>query len=216
MEDNVPFASSAYFAALGILVFARGMDFLSTWVATPNLMLEGNPIAKKLGWKWGAVVNALFCGTFAVWPLPAVVISTTSVLVAARNFQLAWMMRTSGEANYRAWFSERLEETPPSLFLFCLFAQTVLTGLVGGALILFSRVDQWISLGIGMGILGYAIAVLFFYVIVALARQTGSATPVTERGCPHRSSIKLSSAMKVCKRVYYPNCCARGHRRALN
>ena len=85
MEDSVPFASGAYFVALTLLVFARGMDFLSTWVATPNLMLEGNPIAKKLGWKWGAVVNALFCGTFAVWPLPAVVISTTSVLVAARN-----------------------------------------------------------------------------------------------------------------------------------
>ena len=32
---------------------ARGMDFLSTWVATPNLVLEGNPIAKKLGWKMG-------------------------------------------------------------------------------------------------------------------------------------------------------------------
>ena len=29
------------------------MDFLSTWVATPNLVLEGNPIAKKLGWRWG-------------------------------------------------------------------------------------------------------------------------------------------------------------------
>src|SRR5256885_12250272 len=86
----------------------------------------------------------------------------TCALPISRNFQLAWVMRSSGEDNYRAWFSERLEETPPSLFLFCLFAQTVLTALVGGALILFSRMDQWISIGVGMGILGYAIAVLFF------------------------------------------------------
>lgn len=49
MEDFVPFASSDYFITLGLLVFARGMDFLSTWFATPTLALEANPLAKRLG-----------------------------------------------------------------------------------------------------------------------------------------------------------------------
>jgi len=162
MDEGVSFGSHDYNIFFVLLLFARGSDLLSTRIATPNLLLEANPIARKLRWKWGMIVNFFLCVGFAFWPLTAVIISTTSVLVAARNFQVAWMMRTSGEESYRAWFSERLEETPPSLFLFCLFAQTVLTALVGGALMLFSRIDQWISIGVGMGIIGYAIAVLFF------------------------------------------------------
>lgn len=50
MEDFVPFASRSYALLFLLLFVSRGMDFLSTWVATPNMVLEGNPIAKKLGW----------------------------------------------------------------------------------------------------------------------------------------------------------------------
>ena len=88
MDDTIPFASREYFILLALLLFARGTDFLSTWIATPNLVLEGNPLAKKLGWKWGMVINLALCFLFAGWPLPASVISTSSVLVAARNFSI--------------------------------------------------------------------------------------------------------------------------------
>ena len=90
---------------------SRGMDFLSTWVATPNLVLEGNPLARKLGWTWGMAVNLALCFGFAFWPLTAIVISTTSVLVAARNFHSAWLMRSLGEQRYRDWHIERIQET---------------------------------------------------------------------------------------------------------
>lgn len=43
MEETVPFAGKIYFVMLSLLLVARGADFLSTWVATPNLVLEGNP-----------------------------------------------------------------------------------------------------------------------------------------------------------------------------
>ena len=116
MDDTIPFASREYFIMLALLLFARGTDFLSTWIATPNLVLEGNPLAKKLGWKWGAVLNLALCVLFAGWPLPAIVISTSSVLVAARNFQSAWLMNSLGEEPYRNWHVERLQETRISLF----------------------------------------------------------------------------------------------------
>src|SRR5258708_38786748 len=118
MEDMVPFGGQIYFLMLGLLVFARGMDVLSTWVATPNLVLEGNPVAKVLGWRWGLPVNVIFCFSLALWPLPAIVISTTSVLVAARNFQQAWLMRSLGEEIYRDWHVARIQETRVSLYLF--------------------------------------------------------------------------------------------------
>src|ERR1043166_4623285 len=120
MEDIVPFGSRAYLLMLVLLVFSRGMDFLSTRIATPNLVLEGNPIAKKLGWKWGLVVNLVLVTGLALWPLSAMVVATASVLVASRNFQSAWLMRSMGEHAYRDWYVARIRETRPTLFLFCL------------------------------------------------------------------------------------------------
>src|SRR5437667_2870934 len=139
IDDFVPFASRSYGLVFLLLLVARGMDFLSTWVATPNMILEGNPIAKKLGWKWGIPINFALCFGFAFWPLPAIVISTTSVMVAARNFQSAWLMRSLGEQLYRDWHVERVQETSISLYLFCLFAQTALTAGVGAAVVYFSN-----------------------------------------------------------------------------
>jgi len=170
MDRAVLFGSAEYLIFLLLLLFSRSMDFLSTWIATPNLILEANPIARKLRWKWGIPVNLALCLGFACWPLTAIIISTTSVLVAARNFQHAWLMRTHGEHNYRHWISERLEEAPPGLFLFCLLAQTSLTAGVGAALIYFSRFEQEVSLGIGMGIVGYALAVTI-YTLIAVWRN---------------------------------------------
>jgi hypothetical protein len=141
------------------------MDFLSTWIATPNMVLEGNPVAKKLGWKWGIPVNLAFCVGFAFWPLPAIVISTTSVLVAARNFQSAWLMRSLGEQAYRAWHIERIQETNIAMYVLCLLAQTILTAGVGVGVILATNSghqDQPIALAIGLGIIAYALAVTFY------------------------------------------------------
>src|SRR5262249_3196906 len=168
-----------YFLMLLLLLVCRGMDVLSTWVATPNLVLEGNPIAKTLGWRWGLPINLGICLLLAFWPLPAIVVSTTSVLVAARNFQPAWLMRSLGEEAYRDWHIARIQETRITLFLFCLAGNTVLTAGVGAAVIYFSNA-AWgadkplVPFAIGMGIIGYAGAVAF-YTLLAIWRLRRSA-----------------------------------------
>lgn len=144
-----------------MLGFARGADFLSTYIATPNLVLEANPLAQKMGWKLGALLNVLLCALFAFWPLPAIVIMTTSLLVAARNFQSAWLMRSLGEEPYRLWIAEKLAQTHLGLYLFCLLAQTFLIGIVGGCLMLFSN-QTLVPFAIGMGIITYAVTVTFY------------------------------------------------------
>ena len=163
MEDMIPFGSRTYFLLLCLLLLSRGMDFLSTWVATPNMVLEGNPLARKLGWKWGIPINLGLCFVFAYWLFPAVVISTTSVLVAARNFQSAWLMRTLGEQLYRDWHVERVQETSVTLYLACLFGQTLLTAGVGAAVLYFSNPEtEPVLTAIGFGIVAYALAVTVF------------------------------------------------------
>ncbi len=169
IDEFLPFLSRYYLLTLALLVVSRGMDMLSTWVATPNLVLEGNPIAKKLGWGWGLPVNLAVCLTLAFWPLPAIVISTTSVLVAARNFQSAWLMRSLGEQAYRDWHVERIKETRITLFLFCLAGNTLLTAGVGAAVIYFSNM-LLVPFAIGVGIMAYSGAVAF-YTVLAIVRM---------------------------------------------
>ena len=160
-NEFVQFGSKAYCLLALLLVFARGMDFLSTYIATPNMVLEGNPFARRLGWRWGIPLNLGVCVLLARWPVPAIVLITTSLLVAARNFQSAWLMRTLGEHFYRDWHIDRLRETSPSLYVFCLLGQTGLIAAVGLAVIFFSQ-NLVVPTSIGMGIIAYAGAVLGF------------------------------------------------------
>jgi len=88
--------------------------------------------------------------------------------VAAHNFHSAWLMRSMGEEAYRDWFSERLAQTRLPCYFACLLGETVLTGLIGGALILFSEMDS-IAFAIGFGIVAYA-AIVLFYTLLSLWR----------------------------------------------
>jgi len=168
MDDPVSFGSREYFLMFALLVFSRGMDFLSTWIATPNLVLEGNPLAKKLGWRWGLLLNVVMVVALALWPLSAIVVATASVLVAARNFQSAWLMRSLGEDAYREWHVQRIRETRVTLYLFCLAGDTLLTAGVGAVLIYFSRM-RLVPFAVGMGMVAYAVAVAF-YTLLAVWR----------------------------------------------
>jgi hypothetical protein len=168
MDEFAPFVSPWYASFLSLLIFARGADFLSTWIATPALLLEGNPIARRLGWRWGAIVNVAVCGLLALWPFAAITVATTSLLVAARNLQSAWLMRTLGEEDFRDWYVHHIRRTPLLLYLFCLLGQVILIGAVGGALVLFHG-NSSVVLPIGVGIVAYAAAILV-YTLVAYWR----------------------------------------------
>jgi len=173
MEEFVAFGGRTYALMFLLMLFSRGMDFLSTWVATPNMVLEGNPIAKKLGWKWGIAVNLALCFLFGFWPLPAMVISTTSLLVAARNFQSAWLMRTMGEQDYRDWYLARIQETRITLYLLCLAGNTLLTAAVGAGVIYFGE-NSLVIVAIGLGVVAYA-GTVAFYTLLAVWRMRRAA-----------------------------------------
>jgi hypothetical protein len=165
MEDIVPLGGRVWWSLLAVLGFSRGADLFSTWVATPSLLLEANPIARWLGWRWAIPLNVAISVGFAFFPLPAIILGTTSALVASRNFQQAWLMRSYGEENYRDWQVQRIQETPLRLFLGCLGLQNLLVGGIGLALAWSSMVGNEILIipfGIGVGIVAYAVTVTFY------------------------------------------------------
>ncbi|MEJ2010212.1 MAG: hypothetical protein P8Z30_18995 [Acidobacteriota bacterium] len=201
MDEFVSFGSRAYATCFLVLLLGRGMDFLSTWVATPNLVLEGNPIAKRLGWHWGILLNLAVCVLLSFWPVSAIAVSTTSVLVAARNFQSAWLMRSLGEEVYRDWHVARIQETRVTLYLFCLAGNTLLTAAVGGAVILFSG-RLLVPFAIGLGIIAYAVAVAF-YTLLATWRLRRSGLQPRRRLDPVRHEYQGDEALSRLNRIEY-------------
>lgn len=204
MDDLVPFASRTYGLCFVLLFVSRGMDFLSTWVATPNLVLEGNPVAKKLGWRWGIPLNVAVCFALAAWPLSAVAVSTTSALVAARNFQSAWLMRSLGEELYRDWHVARIQETRVTLYVSCLAGNTLLTAAVGAALMYFSG-QALVPLAIGLGIVAYAVAVALYSLLgvwrLHRAARRASAATITRIGPANGAASAKSDLRAACAGV---------------
>ena len=96
------------------------MDFLSTWVATPNMVLEGNPVAKKLGWKWGIPVNLAFCVGFALLAITSNRDQHDECAGGRAQFSSAWLMRTLGEqATARGISNAFRKPTSPCMYFVC-------------------------------------------------------------------------------------------------
>jgi hypothetical protein len=167
------FFDRTYLLMLSLLVFARSADFLSTWIGTPHLVLEGNPLGRKLGWVGSGLLNLILIPILAHWEQLAIGVATASLLVAARNFRSAWLMHTMGEAAYRDWHVQKVQETRISLFLFCLAGETLLTAAVGAGLIALctTRTGEVPvgAMGIGSGLIIYA-GVVAFYTLLSVWR----------------------------------------------
>ncbi|HTH48400.1 MAG TPA: hypothetical protein VMB21_12885 [Candidatus Limnocylindria bacterium] len=161
VDDFVAVGSRLWLVLAGLILTGRTCDLLSTWIATPNLVLEGNPVARRLGWKFGVPLNFVLALVLACWPLPAIALTTTSLLVAARNLQSAWVMRTLGEHSYRCWMSDRMAECPRGLAWACFLGEAGLFTAVGGALMWFAR-WQLVPFGVGLGMAAYGFAVALF------------------------------------------------------
>jgi hypothetical protein len=163
MGDVVPFGGAVWWWLCLAVLTGRGADLFSTWVATPNLVLEANPVARWLGWRWAIPLNIAMAGGFAFFPVPAIIIATTSALIASRNFQQAWVMRTMGEEAYRDWHVRHLLETPLGLFFGCLGLQNLLVAVVGGALVWSSLEGRMlVVVPFGVGVITYAFTVMFY------------------------------------------------------
>ncbi|MGB0582894.1 MAG: hypothetical protein ACPGVU_24695 [Limisphaerales bacterium] len=159
--EPIPVDSGYYILLVLILALARGADLLSTWIASPNLALEGNPIVRWLGWRLGMLANVMLCLVVARYPLISVAAATMSILVAARNFKTAWMMRAMGEERYLAFSLNQMLLTDRRLYYFCLFAECFLFGIIGLAVACYSEVPST-PLAVGVGIVLYAVAVGFY------------------------------------------------------
>ena len=161
MNDSCFWPSSVeYWIGLAVLVTARGLDFLSTWVVTPRLTLEANPLVRWMSWRWSAVVNLLACAGAATMPFVVVIVSVTSGLVAARNFQSAWLARAMGEDDYRRMLHDQMARADSRVVFGSVWARAIIYAAIGGVLVVWTT--DPLALAVGWGIIGFALAVAIY------------------------------------------------------
>ena len=97
MKDFI-YNNFTHFLCLMVLI-SRLADILSTYLITPTLKLESNPIVKKLGWKF-LLLSLVLCVVPYYYTPSAVIIIIPSLLVAASNIGKFWVVKGMGETEY--------------------------------------------------------------------------------------------------------------------
>jgi hypothetical protein len=164
-----------------LLLVARLGDIGTTWLATPKLLLEGNPIVRKLGWPY-AWLTVVVCLLPYVSEPVAVVALVLSLLAAAGNAGRMWVMISLGEQAYADFLIQAARRSKLSYALGCVWAGAFFFGLVGVTILMLSSPstlpgncsDGWGEF-IGAGVLIYAAAVWVYGTlsVVRLFRRVG-------------------------------------------
>ena len=160
-----------------LLLIGRIGDVATTYLVTPNLVLEANPVVRRFGWPFalltiGVAVLPYFNTAFAVVAL------MTSLLVSASNARSIWMARALGESEYMALLMKTASKSKLSHALLGTAASSFFVALAGGTVLLFypSPDEDW-GFWLGVGIVLFAAAYFLhgtFFVVRLFRRQSAA------------------------------------------
>jgi hypothetical protein len=143
----------------GLILISRIGDIGSTYLVTPSLKLEANPIARKLGWKF-AWLTLLVCLVPYYSTALGVVVLVPSLLVSASNTSKIWFIRAYGESEYQALVRRLAKGSKLSHALAAVMASALFIALAA-LVLLFLCPDQTRDWGywFGIGLMTYAFAI---------------------------------------------------------
>lgn len=181
---NFPSVLTFLFAHLehclcGLILFARLSDIGSTYLVTPTLQLEANPVMRKLGWRF-ALLTVLLCFVPYYSTAIGVLVLVPSLLVTASNVTAIWLVRAVGETEYLEFIQRAAHRTSLGRALVGVLVSSFFIALAGAALLCLSPDPQkdW-GYWFACGLLAYAFGLafhrsLFFVRLFRRARATGS------------------------------------------
>jgi hypothetical protein len=137
-------------------------DVGSTYLVTPTLKLEANPLARKLRWPF-ALAGFLLC-LVPYWNLAlAVPVALMSLLATADNLRFAWIARAIGEDELFAFYARAARASHLWVAIGLLFTSACFTILAGLLLLLFyPHPDKDWGYWFAIGIVVYGAAVAFY------------------------------------------------------
>ena len=145
-----------------LILISRLADIGSTYLVSPGLQLESNPVVRR--WKWPYAFLTLSVCVLPYWSVGAgIVVMVASLLVAASNSSKILLSRTLGESEYRALLvatAARAELIPGLIFT---LLPALFMAILGWAVMYFYPTPET-DLGyyVGLGILGYAMVVAIY------------------------------------------------------
>jgi hypothetical protein len=142
-----------------LILFARLGDVGSTYLATPRLLLEANPIVRRLRWPFALLTLALALTPYFS-TTAAVLLLVPSLLVASRNFGYVWMIRGLGEDRMLALQIEVASRRRFSEALLYVFAEAGFLALAAGLLIFFTEGQHSWPYVFALGVLIWTAALL--------------------------------------------------------
>jgi hypothetical protein len=145
-----------------LTVCSRAADVWTTYLVSPTLKLEANPVARCFGWKFALLTILVGLIPYASPPL-GVVVLTASFLVAASNASKIVMARAIGEDELAALSRRVILATPPWPGLLFLVMPAIFIAVLGGVLLFFyPQASEW-GYNFGFGMLVYAGAMFVWY-----------------------------------------------------
>jgi len=146
-------------------LISRLGDIGTTYLVSPTLRVEANPIARRLGWKY-------IFATAVVALIPyrsihgGVIVLTASFLIAASNASEAMLARFMGEESYAALNREAIQKMPVLLGLSLLCLPAIFLMMLGlMMLLLFPESSNRWGFDMAVGTMVAAAAILIFYPI---------------------------------------------------
>jgi hypothetical protein len=153
-------SQAAFEHSLAALVLvARLGDIGSTYLATPRLVLEANPIARRLGWPF-ALLTLLLAFVPYYNTAAGVLVLVPSLLVASRNFGSIWLVRALGEDRMLALQVEAARRRRFSEAFLCGLAESGFLALAAALLMILSGGARRWAFVFALGVLVWAIALL--------------------------------------------------------
>lgn len=145
-----------------LLLISRVGDVGTTYLVTPSLALEANPIVRRLGWRY-AVVTLGACAIPYFSLEMAVMMLMPFLFVSAANAGRIWAVRTMGEEAYLKWVMGLARQSRLSHALLGVGASAFFVTLAGASILLFyPSPDEW-GFWIAMGIMSYGAVIIGLY-----------------------------------------------------
>lgn len=145
-----------------LILIARLGDIGSTYLVSPNLELESNPVMRRLRWPY-ACLTTLVC-LLPYWsPGAGIVVLVASLLVSASNSSKIWLARAMGETEYLAMMLRMAAHAKPGPSLVFSLMPALFMGILA-LTVMFFYPNPNADLGyyVGLGILGYALVVAIY------------------------------------------------------
>ena len=145
----------------GLILLSRIGDIGTTFLVTPNLELEANPIMRRLGWRFALLtLSACLVPYFNVDM--GIMILVPFLMVSAGNASKIWIARTMGERPYKKFLLDIAARSRRRDALAGLALSAFFVVLLGCVLMLFyPDPADGPAFWFGAGIVLYGLAMIF-------------------------------------------------------